>query len=67
MLTPCYQVAFPITGAGKAGVLAAVLDPSVPAQQALPSARVRQAGGAPPTWIVDAAAAAKLPAELRGH
>jgi 6-phosphogluconolactonase/glucosamine-6-phosphate isomerase/deaminase len=52
-------------GASKADVLAQVFDASVPLQQSLPSARIRQraAGGAagePPTWFTDAAAAEKL-------
>lgn len=60
LLNAAERVAFVALGEGKADVLAAVFDESVPAAEQLPSARVRQAGSSKPTWFVDEPAAKKL-------
>jgi 6-phosphogluconolactonase/glucosamine-6-phosphate isomerase/deaminase len=48
------------TGEGKATVLKHIFDASVPADETLPSARVRQCDTQPATWFLDAPAAALL-------
>ena len=56
-LSAC-QVAFVATGESKADALASIFDPALPFEASLPSARVRQGGGAEaPTWFVDEPAA----------
>lgn len=53
-------ILFLVAGAGKAGVVRAVLDPKTEAERQLPAALVRPEGGRL-VWLLDQAAAAELP------
>lgn len=54
--------AFVACGEGKAAVVKQIFDSAVPADESLPAARVRQAGGAQlPTWFMDVPACSQLP------
>ena len=67
-LAAARRVVFLVTGAAKATVLAAVLEPPAgsSAEAALPAARVRPAPGRL-LWLVDEAAAARLTRTPRAH
>lgn len=54
------QVAFVATGESKAPVLRHIFDASVPFEDSLPSARIRQRDTELPTWFVDTPAASQL-------
>jgi 6-phosphogluconolactonase/glucosamine-6-phosphate isomerase/deaminase len=58
-VAPRAQVAFVATGESKAPVLRHIFDGSVPFEESLPSARIRQRDTELPTWFVDTPAAAQ--------
>ena len=53
-------ILFLVAGAGKAGVVRAILDPKTEAERQLPAALVRPEDGRL-VWLLDQAAAAELP------
>ena len=54
------MILFLVTGAGKAGVVKAILDPKTKAERKLPASLVKPEEGRV-VWFLDRAAAAKLP------
>jgi len=55
------HVAFVALGEGKASIVQQVFDTTIPLNEQLPSARIRQAHGTQlPTWFMDTAACSKL-------
>lgn len=61
LINQAHNVVFVALGEGKATIVQQVMDNTVPEQEQLPSARIRQAHGtAFPTWFMDTAACSKI-------